>query len=48
MSRSKIVTEVMDANARYVAEFGDKGSLALPPARRFAVLTCMVARRDPA
>ena len=48
MSRSKIVTEVMDANARYVAEFGDKGSLALPPARRFAVLTCMDARLDPA
>ena len=48
MTRSKIVTEVMDANARYVAEFGDKGSLALPPARRFAVLTCMDARLDPA
>jgi carbonic anhydrase len=48
MSRSKIVNEVMDANARYVAEFGDKGSLALPPARRFAVLTCMDARLDPA
>jgi carbonic anhydrase len=48
MSRSKIVSEVMDANAKYVAEFGDKGSLALPPARRFAVLTCMDARLDPA
>jgi len=48
MSTSKIVTEVTDANARYVAEFGDKGSLALPPARRFAILTCMDARLDPA
>jgi len=48
MSRSKIVTEVTDANARYVSEFGDKGSLALPPARRFAILTCMDARLDPA
>ena len=28
--------------------FGDKGSLALPPARRFAILTCMDARLDPA
>ena len=28
--------------------FGDKGKLALPPARRFAILTCMDARLDPA
>ena len=28
--------------------FGDKGELALPPARRFAILTCMDARLDPA
>src|SRR3974377_2277680 len=45
---SKIVSEVMDANAKYVASFGDKGDLALPPARRFAILTCMDARLDPA
>lgn len=43
-----IKTEILQANERYVAEFGDKGSLALPPARRFAVLTCMDARLDPA
>src|SRR3974390_2894292 len=45
---SKIVSEVMDANAKYVASFGDKGQLALPPARRFGILTCMDARLDPA
>ena len=45
---SKIVSEVTDANAKYVAGFGDKGQLALPPARRFAILTCMDARLDPA
>ncbi len=30
------------------AGFGEKGKLAMPPARRFAVLTCMDARLDPA
>ena len=39
---------VLDANASYAESFGDKGSLALPPARRFAILTCMDARLDPA
>jgi carbonic anhydrase len=45
---SQILNEVLKANERYVSEFGDKGSLALPPARHFAVLTCMDARLDPA
>jgi carbonic anhydrase len=45
---SKILSEVLEANAKYSANFGDKGKLALPPARRFAVLTCMDARLDPA
>ena len=45
---SKVVEEVLAANARYAKGFGDKGSLALPPARRFAILTCMDARLDPA
>jgi carbonic anhydrase len=40
--------EVMGANAAYVECFGDKGGLALPPARGFAILTCMDARLDPA
>lgn len=43
-----VLNEVLVANAEYAAEFGDKGSLALPPARHFAILTCMDARLDPA
>lgn len=39
---------VLAANAEYAARFGDKGSLAMPPARGFAILTCMDARLDPA
>lgn len=45
---SKILDEVLAANARYAAEFGDKADLPLPPGRRFAILTCMDARLDPA
>jgi carbonic anhydrase len=45
---SRIVDEVMGANANYAANFGNKGDLALPPARGFAILTCMDARLDPA
>lgn len=45
---SKILTEVLNANAKYVENFGEKGKLALPPARQFAILTCMDARIDPA
>jgi carbonic anhydrase len=40
--------QVVAANATYSKNFGDKGKLALPPARRFAILTCMDARLDPA
>jgi len=40
--------EVIEANSAYAENFGTKGSLALPPARRFAILTCMDARLDPA
>jgi carbonic anhydrase len=47
-SVSTIVEEVMQANQRYAADFGAKGNLGMPPARRFAVLTCMDARLDPA
>jgi carbonic anhydrase len=46
--KSPILSEVLGANAEYQAAFGDKGKLALPPARRFAILTCMDARLDPA
>jgi carbonic anhydrase len=45
---SKILGEVLAANETYVGSFGAKGNLALPPARRFAILTCMDARLDPA
>jgi carbonic anhydrase len=41
-----VLNEVLEANRRYAAEF-DKGDLALPPARRFAILTCMDARLHP-
>jgi carbonic anhydrase len=45
---SKILSEVLEANAKHSANFADKGKLAMPPARRFAILTCMDARLDPA
>lgn len=43
-----VLSEVLSANEDYVAAFGSKGELALPPARQFAILTCMDARLDPA
>lgn len=43
-----VLPEVLAANEAYAAAFGDKSELALPPARQFAVLTCMDARLDPA
>jgi carbonic anhydrase len=43
-----VYDEVVEANERYVASFGSKGDLALPPVRHFAILTCMDARLDPA
>ena len=44
---SKILNEVLLANREYTADF-DKADLAMPPARQFAILTCMDARLDPA
>jgi carbonic anhydrase len=43
-----VLHEVLSANDQYAAAFGAKGELALPPARGFAILTCMDARLDPA
>jgi carbonic anhydrase len=43
-----VLDEVLAANEQYASSFGDKSELALPPARRFAILTCMDARLDPA
>ena len=45
---SKILNEVIAANDAYAANFGDLSKLALPPARGFAILTCMDARLVPA
>jgi len=44
---SNVLEAVLSANARYAESFGDKGQLPLPPARKFAILTCMDARLDP-
>ena len=43
-----VLKEVLSANDSYVASFGARGTLSLPPARQFAILTCMDARLDPA
>src|SRR5215216_3440841 len=45
---SPIHSEVLTANKQYVKSFGEKAKLPLPPGRRFAILTCMDARLDPA
>ena len=45
---TQIRDEVLAANAAYVSRFGAKSRLGMPPARRFAILTCMDARLDPA
>jgi carbonic anhydrase len=45
---SKIKDSVLAANQQYADNFGDKKDLALPPAKAFAILTCMDARIDPA
>jgi carbonic anhydrase len=43
-----VLDEILSANEVYAASFGARGELALPPARGFAILTCMDARLDPA
>src|SRR6201989_2590174 len=45
---SHIVDQVTAANKKYASSFGTKKDLALPPARGFAILTCVDARLDPA
>ena len=45
---SDVLDAVLAANAEYAATYGDKADLTIPPARRFAILTCMDARLDPA
>jgi carbonic anhydrase len=45
---SVIEKEILSANEAYARSFGEKAKLAMPPARHFAILTCMDARLDPA
>lgn len=45
---SNLFDEVVVANNNYAAKFGEKSSLPMPPGRKFAILTCMDARLDPA
>src|SRR4029079_15002501 len=42
-----VVDEVTQANERYASGFA-KGGLPMPAGRKFAVVTCMDARLDPA
>jgi len=42
-----VVAEVTTANEGYASGFS-KGGLPMPPGRKFAVVTCMDARLDPA
>ena len=43
---SRVLEEVLLANGTYAASFGDKSKLALPPARRFAILMPASTRRS--
>jgi carbonic anhydrase len=45
---ASVLEEVLAANAAYAGSFGARGDLPLRPTRRFAILTCMDARLDPA
>ncbi|KAJ8116412.1 hypothetical protein ONZ43_g4445 [Nemania bipapillata] len=44
---SEIQKNLVEKNAEYAGAF-DKGHLALPPAKKYLVVTCMDARIDPA
>jgi len=45
---STVLDAVLAANTSYARSFGNKANLPMPPGRRFAILTCMDARLDPA
>ncbi|MCC6712923.1 MAG: carbonic anhydrase [Candidatus Dadabacteria bacterium] len=45
---SENLSSILDANSKYADSFGEKADLAMPPSRKFAILTCMDARLDPA
>jgi carbonic anhydrase len=42
-----VVDEIREANRSYASEF-TKGHVPMPPGRKFALVTCMDARLDPA
>jgi len=44
---TSVQKNLIESNEKYVSSF-DKGHLALPPAKKYLVLTCMDARIDPA
>ncbi len=44
----RLLTKLSLPTRQYASAFGAKKDLALPPARGFAILTCMDARLDPA
>ncbi len=48
MASTPLHSEVLAANAEYVASFGVKADLPLPPGRKAAFLVCMDARINPA
>ncbi|KAI0359044.1 carbonic anhydrase [Trametes cingulata] len=39
--------DFLKANEEYVANFGDKGKLPLPPSKKLLIVTCMDARINP-
>ncbi|KAJ7437101.1 carbonic anhydrase [Mycena galericulata] len=41
-------TDFVKLNEQYVADFGDKASLPIPPGKKLIIVTCMDARLDPA
>ena len=45
---SKILDKLLAANKAYANKFGTKGDLHAMPIKKFAILTCMDARLDPA
>jgi len=45
---SKNLYDILTANRQYSQEFADRSDLPIAPARKFAILTCMDARLDPA
>lgn len=46
-AKSATVREIEAANAHYASHFDVQGELPIPPARKFAILTCMDARMLP-